>query len=440
MNRLTALIRSGTAGFSGKLVAMLALRGGSLSLQFGTGILLARLLGVTEFGRYTYAISWILILGTFCVLGVDRLIIREIAGLQHRQNLAALKGLVRSAAGGTIILSLLVATISGLVLTSMWFALHEARSTLLTLLLALTLLPLMSLLSIQRAIVEGLRRPVLAQFPESVVQPILFVVLIGIFYVTIPELNSRLVIIGAIVAAALATFVGARQVIVVLPMALKAVKPSFLPRQWLLRLLPLAMIGGIDMIGRRTDVAMLGPIVGMEEAGIYAVASRAADLLLIVLAAAMAIVGPRIIPLHENGDQEGLQALLTYTTRITLLLTLLPTVALLAFGEPLLRIFGPDFVSGYAPLAILAAAQLVNVAMGPVATTLTMLHEDRHVIYGLTAATLANITLNSALIPLFGMIGAAAATAFSLLIWNVWLSLALYKKYGLTSHFLGRAQ
>ena len=41
-----------------------------------------------------------------------------------------------------------------------------------------------------------------------------------------------------------------------------------------------------------------------------------------------------------------------------------------------------------------------------------------------------NIVLNIVLIPYYGILGASIASAFSLILWNIWALLYIYNKYG----------
>jgi O-antigen/teichoic acid export membrane protein len=57
---------------------------------------------------------------------------------------------------------------------------------------------------------------------------------------------------------------------------------------------------------------------------------------------------------------------------------------------------------------------------------------------GMAAGAVANIVLNAALIPRWGLEGAAVASATSMILWNVCLSVLAYKRLGVHSTALGR--
>ena len=50
----------------------------SLAMQFAGSIMIARLLGVAEFGVYAYAFTWVVLVGLMLSLGVTQLATREL--------------------------------------------------------------------------------------------------------------------------------------------------------------------------------------------------------------------------------------------------------------------------------------------------------------------------------------------------------------------------
>jgi O-antigen/teichoic acid export membrane protein len=73
----------------------------------------------------------------------------------------------------------------------------------------------------------------------------------------------------------------------------------------------------------------------------------------------------------------------------------------------------------YVPLVILCVGQLVNASMGSVASVLNMTGHERETTKSVLVGAFVNVTLNLALVPVWGMIGAAIATACTLVVWNV---------------------
>jgi O-antigen/teichoic acid export membrane protein len=98
-------------------------------------------------------------------------------------------------------------------------------------------------------------------------------------------------------------------------------------------------------------------------------------------------------------------------------------------------------VAAHGPLVILAGGQLVNAGMGSVASLLNMTGHERDTTRIILMAALLNLTLNFTLTPLWGTLGAATATAVTLIVWNVVMWRAVKRRIGIhASPFMRRGQ
>ena len=118
----------------------------------------------------------------------------------------------------------------------------------------------------------------------------------------------------------------------------------------------------------------------------------------------------------------------------------LPVVALFwIYGKDIvILVFGGEFREACTPLVILSLGQLINAAAGSVGFILNMTGHERDTAVGVTIAAAVNIVLNWLLIPRYQAVGAAWATGVSLMVWNVLLVYAVYRRTGLQSTALGR--
>jgi O-antigen/teichoic acid export membrane protein len=95
----------------------------------------------------------------------------------------------------------------------------------------------------------------------------------------------------------------------------------------------------------------------------------------------------------------------------------------------LLSLFGQEFVIAKTTLLILLIGQAVNAMSGSVGLILQMTGKEKVYQNILLIALVFNIMLNLFLIPKFGIEGAAIASAFSFLFWNLSSVLYIYKRY-----------
>jgi O-antigen/teichoic acid export membrane protein len=90
--------------------------------------------------------------------------------------------------------------------------------------------------------------------------------------------------------------------------------------------------------------------------------------------------------------------------------------ALLA--RDIMAVFGPQFVYGWPVIVVVAAAQLFSSSIGPTARVLAMTGNQRVVVLATFGSAVVAATLNLALVPTFGIFGAAVATAAALVLVN----------------------
>ena len=84
-------------------------------------------------------------------------------------------------------------------------------------------------------------------------------------------------------------------------------------------------------------------------------------------------------------------------------------------GPLLLSLFGAQFAAGYPVMLILVIGLLTRAAVGPVEILLNMLGAQTWCAGILAGTVVLNLALNVALVPAFGLPGAAAATSLSMM-------------------------
>lgn len=149
-------------------------------------------------------------------------------------------------------------------------------------------------------------------------------------------------------------------------------------------------------------------------------------------------MGALISAKHTKGEHQGLQKLLTAIARATMLGTLPIALILWIWPEEVLTLlFGKPFVAGAFALVILVSANFFSVFMGQVGHVISMVGHEKYTAYAALVAAAINIVLNYMLIPLYGMNGAAIATASSIVIWNALLGIWTVQKTGYHCTVLG---
>lgn len=415
----------------------LGLRTAATGLNFITGILLARLLGASGFGIYTYAFTWTQLLSLGATLGLDNLIVREVAIYQSKSTWNLMRGLLRWA--NQIVLAVSVGLALGAIGVAWGLNMQANSEQFLTFCVAMLLIPIESLRNLRLAAMRGLHKILIGLLPEWILAPLLLLVLSGFTYLLLGEgLTAVWIAVIRVFAAAITLVIGIKLLNKIMPNAAKEVAPQYQVRTWLHSALPFMFMGSMYLIKSQTDLLMLGAIKGAEAVGIYFAVARGAQLIDFVTNAANTVLGPNIASLYAEGKPEQIEKILIKSSRAVCLISLPIIVGLVGFGHWYLLLFGSEFTQGQNSLIILCAGQLVNVATGSVGLLLSMTGHERYTLISRGGSTILNVILNALLIPRWGIEGAAIATASSTILLNVENTIWVRKKLGIHCTVFGK--
>jgi len=412
-----------------------ALKIASTGLVFITSLVLARILWAKGYGAYIYAISWVYLLSVPAVMGLATLLTREVARYKAQKDWGLIRGILRWSDQVVLIVSLgLMFLATGVV----WLlGGHLEPQIAISLWIAMLILPFLAFVSLRQGAMQGLGYVIAAQLPQMLVLPILFLILVGGLHFAF-DLNASLVVGMRALAAMIAFLIGAGLLKKHLPSSVKEALSDYHTRDWLRSMLPFLFVSTAGTINEQISIIMVGSMLGSEATGIFDVARRGAMLVSFILMAVNMPLAPIIARFYARGEKERLQRVVTKSARVALFGSLPIALGLIIFGRWVLLIFGREFMGGSAVLAILCSGQLVNVGMGSVGLLLNMTGHERDTARGIGIAAAVNMALNVILIPLWGIEGAAIATATSLIIWNIILLMRVREKLGLNSTALGK--
>lgn len=410
-------------------IGMLSLRIAQVGLEFSCGLLLARLLGATGYGVYAVVIGWVGLLGIPAAVGLDRLVVREIARFRVAAEWSLLRGILRRG-NQIVILSSIATALAGLIcVRALGADLHSDMA--LALQLGMAVVPLVAVARVRQAALQGLGRVAWGQVPEALVQPLsLLALTCAAFLVPATARNGTSTVMLHIAAAALGCAVGIVLLRHSTPIEVNRAEPEFRTRAWLSGAMLFLWIIGMNVVVSYCDVVMLGLIAGPQPAGVYRVASQMAAFVALPLTAVSMAFAPTIAGLYASGDIITLQRKATAWAFAILGCALPVAAVLLLFGLSLLRLFGPEFEVGYAALAILTAGYLLNAAMGTSGYLLIMTRHERAAAVTFTCGAAINLLGNAVLIPFWGVNGAAAATSMSIVFVSVVFAALVHRRLG----------
>jgi len=407
------------------LAVLLAAAIGS-GFSFLSQVMLARILGPEQFGIYSLVLSWVAALSLLLPFGLDATILRFVAAYGTLRNFSALRGLLlritQIVAGGSLIAAALMAAMS--------MSLRPGISQ--AFLVGALLLPMVTLFQVGNKIVLGLHHPVCSALSGQMVRHSTLAALILIlgYGMRIPLTAQRAVLLAA--AAMLVGLVTNQYfTFLYLPKELFQVRAEYRTREWLGVGLPLMVVTAAEQTLARGDIIILGVFRTKTEVGFYG-AVVALTLCMDLISASMnSVIAPRFAELHAKHDRDSLQKLLTRSSAIVFLATLPIGLLFILFGRQILQLFGKDFSSGASALALLSIASLIRALAGSVGLLLSM--TGLHSLYAKTVVVTACIAigLDLALIPSFGVMGAAVSTLLGVIVGSVILGMIVIVNAGI---------
>jgi O-antigen/teichoic acid export membrane protein len=432
---VTEPVASADLGDEGELLRVA--RGGGLNLagavfnqalRFAITLLLARLIGRGDLGRYFQAFAFLALLGLLALSGFRGALTRFIAVHRADGDEAALRGTLRlglflPTAGAAVLGAALFASAG-------WLANHALDDPAMAFPLRMVsiALPATAFTDAALAATQGYRTMTPFAAVNLIFEPVCRVAL------TVLLLALDFGLKGAMVALLITNTIAAVIAAVWLRRLTGGLHaaPEYRVRElfgfsmvsWL------ASLAGTGLVW--ADTIILGIFRPAREVGVYQVATRLTVLATIVLFPIATSFAPQIADLYRRGNLDRLARLYAVVTSWTLRLSLPGFLVLVLFPRPLLHIFGRGFTSAATVTVVLAIGQMFDVATGPTGYMLVMSGRPYLTMANNVFALVLNIGLNIALIPHFGIRGAAVAWAVSIALINVskviqvWVTLRMH--------------
>jgi O-antigen/teichoic acid export membrane protein len=401
----------------------------SAALAYFAQILLARWMDGSDYGVYVYVWTWVLLLGSMMDFGISASAQKIIPEYRTRGELALLRGFLSGSRWLTFVVSALVSLgLAGIVrLLSPWI--DPAAE--LPLYIGCMTQPAFVVANTQDGIARAHDWMQLGLMPQFIIRQALIIGITASAFV----LGFRLGATAAMVASAGAVWIAMTGQMAVLNRKLnRHIEPgptAYDVGGWLAVSLPILLVESFYLLLSYTDVLVLQQYRSSEEVGVYFAVVKTLALVSFIHYAMSATTAHRFTEYHTSGDRERLSAYVAHAIKWTFWPSLAATVVLLAFGKPLLWLFGPQFVGGYDIMFVAAIGLVVRAAIGPVERLLNMLGHQNICALAYALAFLVNLCLCVALVPRYGGHGAAAATSIALTFETVLLFWITRKRLGL---------
>ncbi len=172
---------------------------------------------------------------------------------------------------------------------------------------------------------------------------------------------------------------------------------------------------GGSLIFSYADTIIIGYFMTDSDVGIYRVAFQLASVSALVVTTFHTVLYPRISKWHAENNISLIELSLSKSVTYCLVLIIPITVGGIILSDKLMYyLYGASFESGATVLIILLFVQVANIFMFLYTMCLNAINKPRESFMVTAVSALLNIIFNIALIPVFGIAGAAAATLLSM--------------------------
>jgi len=192
--------------------------------------------------------------------------------------------------------------------------------------------------------------------------------------------------------------------------------------------LPMMITSISFIIMNQTDIVMLGISMNSEQVGIYQVAYRLAALVPFGLLIVNMIMAQKIAQLYYSWEKEKLKRILEIWAWVSTSIWVIATLMFVLFAKQRMGIFGEEFITWTLLLQVLCGGQLINASAGSVWYYLNMTWREKILQRTVIITAILNIALNTLLIPYYGALWAAIASAICLACWNVYMVRYIWKE------------
>lgn len=387
------------------------LKGLSRVIGLVVTIILARSLGASGFGQISLALAYFSILIIVAQAGLAQLAMRTVSKLQAGD----LWKEVRQTVFNTYVL---VGLAGGLVCFIVFVAIQVLESNndsqyLHLLLLMLPLVLIRVYFQINQSVLLGLQH-IVASHGSEMMERLIFLIVILVVGFVASDINTTNVIGTLYFSISVMLAVTCLALYLAFPASARRGSPNFSWPTFPKAAGAFLLIQFFGILNDNVDFLVLGFFVDAHELGIYRSVTRLMEVLQFGLVSVNGVVAPQIAALAAAGSTDKIQLLMKRAAWLVMGVFVIIAIPSALFLTSLLGLFGPEFVEGRQIWFILAIGKFASAACGTVGYLLTMMGKERLTIRLLGVSLAINIILNFVLVPVYGMAGAAVATAISL--------------------------
>ncbi len=386
-------------------------------VRFVFGILIARVIGVEQYGLYTLAITVSLVATNLSMLGLQTGMVRFLPEKIREGDEKSIWGIIQVCIGLPALISILLSLgifILAEPLASILF--HDPRIIPL-LQIASFLVPLDTLASMAYVITISYKQPKYSVIANNILAPLIKLLLAAAFLAM--GLSTNGILVAQIIASLTALGVLTYFVNALFPLIRPFGTASKNMKKLIRYSLPVYLGWIVNTLSSTFTTLALGFLGLTTGVGVYTAASRFSLIGSMFYLSIGNISTPIIADLHSQGNSILMKAYYQTTARWLFMFNLPVFLTSVLYAKPLLWLFGDDFTTGVSSMIILAVGTLAYTSTGLGANILDMTDHPKVNSVNSLIMVFILIILNVLFVPRWEVIGAALATSISIVLVNV---------------------
>jgi O-antigen/teichoic acid export membrane protein len=406
--------------------ATLLLRIFGVLLLFGFTVLLTKSYSPKLVGQYDFARSFLLAVGSICLLGFDQSILYFKGKLASQDALEELKKIyakmVKMLFGMSLIALAIILIIDKKIITG-YFGDSAVYSIFLK---GAATLFFYGLSTLNTEVIRALDKLYVAELFRNIIKYIpLIIGSIALLYWHKESYLVDVFFIGFVflaVISSLFVFTYFSKIIVLKTSNGVSHKEVFL------RSYPIAISSMALFLLMCFDIMFLKKYKNDETVAFYSVGVKLMTVISVVILSINITISAKISEYFSSHNKLELAKILRNSARLIFGITFPVILIMSVFSENILGFFGHQYVVAKQAFLILIIGQGICSAFGAGSVYLNMTGRQHAFQFILIIAVIINFTLNRFLIPIYGMNGAAIAFVSSSFFWNLTVAVIIYQK------------
>jgi O-antigen/teichoic acid export membrane protein len=406
----------------------------SLGVNFAVQVLIVRYLSKDDYGAFAYALAIAFFAQTVIRLGLDRAITRFIPIYQEQDAYDRVRGTLRFVAFAVIGAGVFAVVVVYLLAGVAGVSVVEGAKGRTLLLILILLAPLEAVNDLFVGLFAVFSRP-MAIFVRRYVLTSSLRLVVSVFLV-VSSADVAVLAVGYVATAATGVAISTALFVQILRsdgllQQLRSVHSTVSPRVLLAFTFPILTTDLVYALMTTLDAVLVGHFKGAEAVATLAAVQPAALLNQIVFSSFLFLFTPAVSRLFAQDDRRAIEDVYWQTTAWIAVLSAPIFLLTFSLASPLTTLlFGGRYEDSAAVLSVLALGYYLHSALGFNGTTLMVFGRIRTLVALNIVALVINTVANLIAIPRWGALGAALATALTLLIHNVLKQIALQRTSG----------